>query len=113
MAKKRHRAKVKPVGGPEEVFIALVESRGLTSAFDRTLARQVTNLLVEGRVLEALRGLEALPPVVRAERAVDAHGDHGAHSAKQRVLALVASAVEADRVELAERAKRGERLTEV
>jgi hypothetical protein len=66
--------------------------------------------LVEGRVLEALKGLEALPPVVRAERIVNAHSDH---SARERVIALVANAVAADQTELRQRAERGELLTEV
>jgi hypothetical protein len=108
-ATKRNRHP-KPAKSAEEVYAALVQSRGIVSAFDRTLARQITNLLVEGRVLEALKGLEALPPVVRAERIVNAHSDH---SARERVIALVANAVAADQTELRQRAERGELLTEV
>jgi len=107
---RRHRAaKARPIKDADEVYRALVSSRGLVSAFDRTLAKQITNLLVEGRVLEAVKGLEHLPPVVRAEVHTRTTGESKAH---ERVLQMIMSAVAADRQELAERAARGEQLSE-
>jgi hypothetical protein len=46
----------------ERVLASLIRSRGVTSEFDKVLCRSCVNLIRHGKIMEALRVLDYLPP---------------------------------------------------
>jgi hypothetical protein len=112
----RQKAKPRPVKDANEIFECLCDSRNLTSAFHRVLAQQVTDALVEGRLSEALKGLDALPAPVRTETSSPGHGVSAAREQfiRQVMNAVVAHQIEVDEemAELADRVERGEEVDE-
>jgi hypothetical protein len=81
----------------DEIYAALVESRGLRSAFDLALATEITDALVAGNLAEVVRALALLPPViVRADRSGRIVS---AEQARAKLTTLVMNAVAADQIE--------------
>jgi hypothetical protein len=107
---RRRRAKPRPIKSSDEIFDALVAQRNLTSAFDRALATQITNSLVDGDLAEAVRALQHLPPIVRAD---PGSPTVSVSAARQKVLELLLNRISADRIERAARVEaRDPTLTE-
>jgi hypothetical protein len=103
-ARAKAKARPKPVRDASEIFQDICNSRAITSAFHRVLAEQVTDALIEGRLSEALKGLDALPAPVRAEETT---GTNEATSNRQRFMAQIMNAVAADTIERRDRIARG------
>jgi hypothetical protein len=100
---RRRRAKPRPIKSSDEIFQALVAQRNLFSAFDRALATQITNALVDGDLAEAVRALQYLPPVIRADVTTPVPS---AVEAREKLWQLVLNAKEADEVEEASEVER-------
>jgi hypothetical protein len=90
---------------PQEVLQSLIQSRGITSHFDRLLAVRAVAALVQGKLAEGVRALECLPP----PRHLDDEGKPTtAGDAKARVLQMILNAIAADDEDRRLRIERGE-----
>jgi hypothetical protein len=108
-ARARRKAQPQPVKDSAELFRDLCARRGVVAAFDRALAMECVNALADGRLSEALKAMDALPPVVRTE---SSSLSSGMSAVKQHFLQLIQNAIAGDRLELARRAERGDELSE-
>ena len=96
MSKAKARARPR---SRDEIYAALVESRGIRSAFDRALAQEITDALVAGNLAEVVRALALLPPVVRVE---GSSRTVSADAARAKLTELVLNAKAADQFEAAQ-----------
>jgi hypothetical protein len=81
----------------QDALTALISSRRIVNRFDQMLAVRTINALAEGKIVEVIKLLDALPQPYRAE-AVAATAV-SATDAKERLLELVLNACAADRFE--------------
>lgn len=98
MAKEAERSKPSAPTSAEDVLAALCQSRRIVSHFDRLLAVKVVNCLIEGKIAEAVRALDHLPPPSRSE---EVGSTHGGLNHRERVYQLIVSAIAGDQVEQA------------
>jgi hypothetical protein len=109
---RRHRAvakaKAKPIRSAEELFEDLCAQRGIVSGFDKVLAQECVNELIEGDLQTAIKALGLLP----VPRAVEAGSPRVSTSdARARVLQMILNAVSAGKIERRRAAEAGEALS--
>jgi hypothetical protein len=81
----------------QEALAALISSRRIVNRFDQMLAVRVINALAEGKIVEVIKLLDALPQPYRAEQVAAAAVTPS--DAKAKLLELVENAIAADEFE--------------
>jgi hypothetical protein len=104
-ARARRRAKPKPVRSAEQLFEDVCQERGITSAFDRVLAQEAVNALIEGDLPTVLKALSHLPA---PRAAAVSRSTTSASAVREKVMSMILGAVAADAEERRLRISRGE-----